>query len=316
MSHYISFILIFILVILIVVIFWFLIINWGSSKLNLTILKLIGVILATSIFIIFDVFSTENEFSKNIRVVLLKDKESYYNDYLSSKLFYIGSEHSKGYQKITHMECFAKKNYSDKQKFTKNSLDLLEVSFWSWFADLYHIHWQVNMKSFHGISGFYATSDIIKGANKVFEEITYETMSVILEDNSFTMWEGMFLGAKLPKGAKLEVVSRDNYKRDYKIETPNLILSITIFGDCNSSTEFSMLGKHFKSDLPKNNIYSENFVVEISCLLKRSKIFSLQTQEQLKWVRQIQNQFYEDFDWFLIKPDLEKYFLYKTSTVK
>lgn len=288
---------------------WFVILNFGSSKINQTLLKIIGFIAAAILIIIFDIYSVNYKYSKSIKILIPTNEVGIQSDSFSKKLIYSGSTHNQGYEIISKIQIM-RQNKKQPKDISIKSLDLLENAFWTWLSHNYNLHWQVVKKNFEGIAGASWTIDKSDNAAEKTYFIEPEDIQDLLNDNYFTISKNDFWGIHLPKNSKLITIERDNYTRLYKIITSNLELQIKIFYVGNSGFEFTKLGDKIIEEFQNRNWFSNNFRIEFECKLNRSRIFSNETERQLEWVKEIQNNFYNDFDWSLIKVDLEKaYFL-------
>ena len=311
MSYRLSFFLIMIIIALFGLLIWFVIINFGSSKINQTLIKIIGFIAAAILIIIFDIYSINYKYSKSIKVLIPINEIGIQIDSFSKKLIYSGSEHNQGLDIMSKIQIMrVNKNKIQPKEINIKSLDLLENAFWTWFSNNYHLHWQVDKKNFTGIAGAVWTIDKSENATKKTCFIEPEDIQEMLNNNYFIISKADIWGIHLPNNSKLITIVRNNYERTYKIVTANLELHIKIFWVGNSGIEFTKLGNKIIEEFQNGNWLSNNFRVEFECKLKRSRIFSNETERQLEWVKEIQNNFYNDFDWSLIKSDLEKaYFI-------
>jgi hypothetical protein len=306
----ISIIFLAIIVILIGLLIWFFTLNYGSNKLNQTLVKIVGFLAAALVFIFLDIFSVNNEFSTSIKVLMPRNKGYYLVDKFTNKLDFVGSDHVKGYSLMDRVIVFSKHN-SEKQFNNENalSLDIVEMTFWQWMSSKYHLHWQVVNEEFIGIQGGGSTGSKAENASDSTKFISHAEMSEILKDNFLELHEPFYWGIHLPYKSKLIVIKRDEYERTYKINSKNIETLISIRWVGNSGIEYSKLGDAILKELHKGEWYSNNIRVTFETKTKRLRVFSLETKNQIKWINEIQDDFYNDFDWSLIKVDLEKAYL-------
>ncbi|MCD4774131.1 MAG: hypothetical protein K8R41_12195 [Bacteroidales bacterium] len=306
----ISIIFLAIIVILIGLLICFFALNYGSNKLNQTLVKIVGFLAAALVFIFLDIFSVNNELTSTIKVLMPRSKYNYIVDNFSDKLTFIGSDHVKGYSLMSRVMLFSKYD-SEKQFINENarSLDIVEMTFWQWMSSKYHLHWQVVNEEFIGIQGGGSTGSKAENANDSTNFISYDEMSKILKDNILDLHKGFYWGIHLPYNSNLTVIKSDEYERTYLINTKNIETKISIRWVGNSGIEHSKLGDSILKDLPKGEWYSNNIRVKFETKTKRARIFSVETKNQIKWIYEIQDDFYNDFDWSLIKVDLEKAYL-------
>lgn len=303
----ISIIFLAIIVILIGLLIWFFTLNYGSNKLNQTLIKIVGFLAAALVFIFLDIFTVNNELSATIKVLMPRNKNNYLIENFSNKLTFIGSDHAKGYNLMHSVILFSRQN-SEKQFNNENgrSLDFVEMTFWQWMSSKYRLHWQVDNEEFIGIQGGGSTGSKAENASDSTNFISYDEMSEILKDNILELNKGFYMGIHFPYMSNLTVLKSDEYERAYLINSKNIETKIYIRCVGNSGIEGSKLGYLILKDLPKGDWYSNNIIIKFESKIKRPRIFSIETKNQIKWIHEIQNDFYNDFDWSLIKSDLEK----------
>jgi len=306
----ISIILLAFIVILIGSLIWFSAINFGSNKLNQTLMKIIGFLAAALVFFFLDIFSINNEFSTSIKVLMPRNKNQYLVDKLSQKLDYVGSDHVKGYNLMDEVMTFSRHN-SEKQFKNESalSIDIVEITFWQWMSSKYRLHWQVVNEEFIGIQGGGSLGFKAENASDSTNFISHLDMSELLRDNYLELHKPFYAGIHLPYKSKLIVINRNEHERTYEIISKNIETRINITCSNNSGIEHSRLGDSILKELPKGEWYSNNVRVKFQTKKKRLRIFSEETKSQTKWINEIQDDFYNDFDWSLIKVDLEKAYL-------
>lgn len=311
MSFKLSLMLLLFLIFLVIGLIWFVIINFGSIKINHTLTKIIGFILAAIVFIFIDIYSINNKYSSSVKILIPRNENCVTVDQFYRKLMSVGSAHYTGYQIMDKILTFRENKTEDSSvKKDKYVLDLLENTFWMWFSKEYHLHWQVASNEFIGIDGGKRwAKSIAENAFKKTFVIEPEEMQVILIDNYFRVSKADFWGIHLPTNSHLKALERTKSRRIFEIENNNLLVQISIIYTGNSGIEHSKLGNKILEDYPDQELYANNLLVEFDCNLKRSRIYSIETEKQLEWFKEIQDNFYNDFDWTLIKPDLEKAYL-------
>lgn len=307
----ISIVFLIIIIILTGLLIWFFALNYGSNKLNQTLVKIVGFLAAALVFIFLDIFSVNNELTSTIKVLIPRSKDVYIVDEFANKLDYIGSNQAKGYHlmnKVMFLSKFdTKKQFKDE---STPSTDIVEMTFWMWMSYKYGLHWQVVNEEFIGFRGIGgSTGTKAENANKFTKFITYAEMSEVLRDNSLELPEGFYCGIHLPNNSTLRVLKSNEYKRSYLINTKNIKTTITIMCVGNSDMKYSKLGDSIIRDLPKGEWHSNNIRVTFETKIKRARIFSPDTKDQIEWIKEIQDDFYNEFDWSLVKIDLEKFYL-------
>ncbi len=308
----ISIVFLIIIVILTGLLIWFFALNYGSNKLNQTLVKIVGFLAAALVFIFLDVFLVNNEMTSTIKVLLPRSEDTYIFDELFNKLDYIGSDHLKGYDLMSQEMYFLK--FDAEKQFTNESarsLDIVEMTFWNWMSNKYALHWQVVNEEFIGFRGIGGCKGNSKAenANDSTKFISYDEMSEILRNNTLELSRVFYGGIHLPEKSILSVLKRDKYERSYLINTKNIETKISIRSVGNGFMEHSRLGDSLIKDLPKGKWHSNNIIVTLETKTKRARIFSPETKKQIAWIKEIQDDFYNDFDWSLIKIDLEKFYL-------
>jgi hypothetical protein len=306
----ISIVILTIIAILIGLLIWFSTLNFGSHKLNQTLVKIVGFLAAALIFVFLDIFNINNEFSSSVKVLMPRKGNNFIVGELNDKLRFNGSDHNKGYELMHRLIIFSKQ-HSDKQYNNENAiaLDIMEITFWQWMSKNYHLHWQVDNEEFIGIQGGGSTGSKSKNASETTHFLSHEYMSEILSDNVLELSKGFFWGIHLPYKSQLTVVKRTESERTYIIKTRNLKTKITMRWVGNSGIEHSKLGDEILKDLPNGKWYSNHILVKFESKIDKRRIFSVETKKQSDWIKEMQQNFYNDFDWSLVKIDLEKAYL-------
>ncbi len=264
-------------------------------------------ILTAFILIYFEILSPLPVDNKTVNVLILQNGENFGVRDFTSRLLKVGSFHKKGYELLNSVNLFFPKNDKVKIDPETKSLDLLEMTFWLWLANKYHLHWDVEHEYFEGISGWLSTTNKSKNYEKKPKEITPEKLQQYLHDNIYSVHKGQLWGIMLPAGTSLNIIERDNYKRTFMITNKHINFKIDIYQMGTSNLEYTTLGKNIKKTLKAPDSWcSDNFKVKFECTYNKWFRGSKMTIKQKKWVNQIMNDFYNDFEWKIIKPDLEK----------
>jgi hypothetical protein len=293
---------------IVIILVWFFIRNFGSVKITQNILKVAGFLVAALIFLLLDVYSTQNYYEKNVNILIPRNEQDIEIHEFGKNLIKINSEH-KGYDVMIDVVLFSKKNtdkiFSDKDV---KALDLMEVVFWTWLSKKYNLHWQVETKNFTGISGGGGQGDKAKNAEKEFTTVKAGELNKMLEDNYFKLPKGQVWHLILPNGSTITSLTRNNYERTYLIKNPNIEFKISIIHPGNSCMANTKLGDNIIKTLPndKGEWYSNHIRVEFSTKVNRFRIFSDITKKQLQWINEIQDDFENDFEWSLIKEDFKE----------
>ncbi len=187
------------------------------------------------------------------------------------------------------------------------TMDLLEIAFWSWLSKNYPNHWQVVYTDNFGISGWGGGSiNQVGNAEKEPRIVKTNAMQEILKHNIFEFDPVTFMQLALPKTATISMPKRERGKSVFEIKTKNLTLKVTIKRTGESHLEGSKVGEKILSESSNITQSVKHFRVNFKTRLNKLKVFSQETERQIEWVKGLQQKFYDNFDWSVIKPDLEK----------
>jgi hypothetical protein len=361
---------------------WVIYTNFGGEKTNQTLIKVGGLIAAALILLSYEMFSTNNELSKSVKLFIPRDEYRVSADVFYKKLRYQNPERAKGYEIMSQLfpsyekyktedrkrisklisarisndpvlkaeeealtkelselrpddptqpnfreelKEYAQRSSSEHKKFhakvrklisdeddqfrysDDSAMDLLELTFWTWLSKKYSLHWQVIYTDNYGISGWGgSTTEQSEHAEKNPKIISLDEAQDILK---FKLLPGHFTKLTLPENTQMKVVERSPSRRVFEIKTKNLTLKVTIRDTGKSPIRGTKLGDAIISKTTNAPQAIEHYRVNFETKLKRKNIFSSETERQKKWVKELQQDFYNDFDWSVIKPDLEKAYL-------
>lgn len=302
---------IFILIIIIVLLFAIFLlafINRESEVIMQIIIKVLFIAIITAfVLIVLEIDSPIQSDSKTVEVLILRNKEEVNVKDFSEKLLMVGSSHQKGYGLLHNITIFNTKNEEVVIDSDTISLDLLEMAFWTWLSKKYHIHWYVNTESFEGISGSGISINEAEDAEKNPTELGKDELQEYLKDNMYTINPGTFWGISLPSGSSVNVIKRNKNNRVFQIKNKYIDFKISIYRVGSTGLLYTSLGENIrKTLLSPDEWYVDNFKVSFESNYKKIYRGSLQTKKQKKWVNEIMEDFYNDFDWLLLKSDLEK----------
>lgn len=287
---------------------YLILVNRHDEKIAQIGVKILIIAIVTSFtLIIFQIISPLPSDSKTVDILILRNKKVVNIKDFSEKLLKVGSLHKNGYGLLHNVSLFSPKNKGIKINPDVISIDLLEMSFWTWLSKRYHLHWDVDIEYFEGISGGQGNINKSADAEKNPKKLSSDDISGYLQDSIFLVPKGHLWGLSLPSGSTLNIIERDKHRRAFQIKNKFIDFEIDIHKVGGSGLLFTTLGENIRKTLPSpDSWYSDNFKVKFEC--KYSKWFrgSLNTKKQKKWVNEIMNDFYNDFDLSLVKPDLEK----------
>jgi len=268
---------------------------------------LILAIVTSFTLVIFQIISPLPSDSKTVDVLILRNKKVVNIKDFFEKLLKVGSPHKNGYELLHTTSLFSPKNKGIEIDPEVISIDLLEMSLWTWLSKRYALHWDVDIEYFEGISGGQGNINPAVDAEKNPTILSSEEIQEYLQDSIFLVSKGQLRKISLPSGSTLNIIERHKYKRIYQIKNKHIDFKIEIYKIGQSGLLFTTLGENIKKTLPSaESWHSDNLKVKFECRYSKRFRGSLATKKQRKWVNEIMNDFYNDFEWRLVKPDLEK----------
>lgn len=268
---------------------------------------LILAIVTSFTLIIFQIISPLPSDSKTVDILILRNKKVVNIKDFSEKLLKVGSPHKNGYGLLHIVSLFSPKNKDIEIDPEVISIDLLETSFWTWLSKRYHLHWDVDIEYFEGISGGQEHTKKSTDAEKNPTKFSSDDIQSYLQDSIFLVPTGQLRGISLPSGSTLNIIERNKHRRIYQIKNKHIDFKIEIRNIGSSGLVYTTLGENIKKTLPSSESwYSDNLKVKFECRYTKRLRGSLATKKQREWVNEIMNDFYNDFEWRLVKPDLEK----------
>jgi len=271
--------------------------------------KIFIAFIAAFLIIILDIFKPAVSDTKTVKVLILRNDDDVETNDFSDRLLKI-NPFTNGYYLLHQVNLFSKKIEDNKDKKTI-ALDLIESTFWVWLAKTYNIHWEVDKTYFEGISGGGGNIEISKNAEKETTKYKLDKLKVDLKDNYYEISPGFFWGLSLPKNTKVTFLERSSHERTVLFSNNYIQFKISIYQIGNSGLNFSNLGETIIQSLSKyyhepDKFYTNNIIVEFNCDYSRWLKGSPTTKKQKFWVNEIMDDFYKDFDWEKLKPEIEK----------
>ena len=287
---------------------YLILVNRHDEKIAQIGVKILVLAIVTSFtLVIFQIISPLPSESKTVDVLILRNKKIVNIKDFFEKLLKVGSPHKNGYELLHTTSLLSPKNEDIEIDPEVISIDLLEMSFWTWLSKRYHLHWDVDIEYFEGISGGQGNLEKSADAEKNPKELSSDDIAGYLKDSIFLVPKGQLLGVSLPSGSTLNIIARDNHRRAFQIQNKFIDFKIDIHKVGNSGLLVTTLGENIRKTLPSpDSWYSDNFKVKFECRYNRFFRGSLDTKKQREWVNEIMDDFYNDFEWQLVKPDLEK----------
>jgi len=295
---------------LVIIVFcgWQLWVNRASENFTQIFLKITTGLLVILLLVLYEVYSPLPAESKEVKVLILRNKNMETANFdFHKRLLKTGSEHRKVYDALHDVEMLFGRKESSTIRQNDLSLDLLEMTIWLWLAGKYNLHWRVENKTFEGISGGGGTGDIANDAEKNPYAFTGEDLRETLKDNMFIVPEWRIGVIYLPSNSTVNI-ERTSLTRTIKISNRHIDefkIKITSMG--HSGLTYTDLGENIKKTLESpDSWYANNYRVNFEVKYDKWRRGSPETKQQKEWVSEIMADFYNDFEWSLVKPDLEK----------
>jgi len=268
---------------------------------------LILAIVTSFTLVIFQIISPLPSDSKTVDVLILRNKKVVNIKDFFEKLLKVGSPHKNGYELLHTTSLFSPKNKGIEIDPEVISIDLLEMSLWTWLSKRYALHWDVDIEYFEGISGGQGNINQAVDAEVNPTKFSSDDIQEYLQDSIFLVDKGQLWKLSLPSGSSLNIIDRTKCRRSYQIKNKHIDFTIDIHKVGGSGLLVTTLGENIRKTLPSpDSWFSDNFKVKFECRYSKWFRGSLNTKKQKKWVNEIMNDFYNDFEWRLVKPDLEK----------
>ncbi len=282
--------------------------NGDNSATTQILLKVFGAIFIALFLILYGIFSFYPTDSKETKILILRNKQGELESFVS-KLLLVNSKHIKGYQTINTVYIFSNKDKRKLIPLEKSSLDLIEMSLWGWLSKKYSIHWDTTNNYFQGISGGSGTIDKAEDSDKYSFNFSRDMIKKELEENIFIDNNQYIGGIKFPPGTQV-TTERTRFSRTLILKNDFINeLRIEIEYISNSGLDYTLLGEAIKKTLKNpDSWFSNNFKISFKVEYNRWRKDAPKMKKIRKWVNEIMIDFYNDFHWELIEPDLEKAF--------
>lgn len=274
--------------------------------------KVLIAVMAAFIIIGFDILKPISNDSKRIKLLILKNKEGLNTQEISDRLGKVSSVFN-GYQTINDISLFTreKENFTiPKSEAEIETVDLVEMAFWCWLSKKYTDHWDINEIWFEGISGGGGSSQRNENAELNPTCVKIDKMKKLLNHNSRELNQGSFFEINLPSNTRIDLVQYHDSFRRYLISNKYFKLNITISYIGNSGVFGSILGNKMLESLKKFSLdqdyFSNDIIIDLNCSYSLWYKGNPEFLKQKKWVNDLMNDLYKNFDWSEIKPRLEK----------
>lgn len=269
---------------------------------------LVLAIVNSFILVVFQIHSPLPSDSKTIDVLILRNNENSNITEISQRLMKVGSSHRTGCEFLSNVHLMFPKNEDAKSdRSDVLGLDVVEMALWSWLSSRYALHWDVNIRQFEAISGGQRNVDISPDAEQNPSMFSPDQLEALLQDSTYRVDRGQFWEMSLPSGSSVKIIKRSPYTRIFQIKNKHIDFTIKIYTIGGSGLLFTTLGENIRKTLQSpDSWHSDNIKVEFECRYVKWFRGSLSTKKQKKWVNEIMNDFYNDFEWSLVKPDLER----------
>ena len=293
-----------VLVLLTIATFYLIWLNRDSRESIALFIKVAAAILVAVTLLTYELTTPVPKDTAKIKFLILRDKNLLID--LSRILSYSGSEHLKGYQTLYLLSLFGL-NKKEVESIDKDKLfhGLVEASIWKWLADTYHLNWwALDRKIFQGISG--GGGNVEQPRADETEKISYDINNQLSE-----IMPGLrvnsFHDISLPKGTNVNVKRIGSGYVEITFSNIHMDLSITLYHVGNAGVLGTRLGDELLKKLPKSDeYYSWNYFISIEAKYNPWLKWSPETNRQRKWAKELIELMRNDFDWDLVKKDLEK----------
>lgn len=274
--------------------------------------KVLIAFLAAFIIIAFDILKPIKPDNRRVQLLILRNKEEINTREFDLQLLKISNSYV-GYRTINDINIFSRKKQNFQHKkvpFDIEDLDLVEAAFWCWLSKKYTTHWDVEEIIFEGISGGGGSISQKNDAESNPIVINHVKMEELLTHNIYTINQGQFFQISLPSGSDVKLILSTDSRRCYLIQNKFYKLQIVISYTGSSGVEWTLLGNKILESIKKysNNkdYYTNNFSIEFTC--EYSKFFKGNPDflRQKKWITNLMEETFHNFDWSEIKPKLEK----------
>ena len=272
--------------------------------------KVLIAVMAAFVIIGIDVLKPIQNDSKRIQILILKNKEGWNTQEIADRLLKVSSFYN-GYQTISDISLFTKKkeNFIIPKAETA-TVDLVEMAFWCWLSKKYTTHWDIKDIAFEGISGGGGSSQSDENAEPNPTCVKIDQMRKLLSHNSRELNQGSFFKIHLPSNTSIDLIQHSVSFRRYLISNKYFKLDITISYIGNAGVFGSILGNKMLESLKKfssdQDYYTNDIIVDLNCSYSLWYKGNPEFLRQKKWINNLMDDAYKNFDWSEIRPKLEK----------
>ncbi len=272
------------------------------------------------VMLLLSILSPLPEDSAQIDVLFVHDENQTLAP-LMGTLILSGSAHTKGYielelvltewreaQRVRNTKGGAISNDSDPIS-GEFYLDIFEKTFWRWLAQKYGIHWMAKHDWFWGISSGSGSMGSAPNAEESMCTLSKQDIVKRLSGNRRVLNGAMLGDVKFPVHSKV-ALKRDGGRRTIEIDDSYLHLKIELTSFGRGVVEASDLAEKINNKYrpTSSKWWEEHIRVSFYCQYTRWYRWSPETKRRRKWVEEMIDMFRNDFEWSLIRNDLEKAF--------
>jgi len=281
--------------------------NKGSEQSYNLLWPIIGGAVAAVFFFAKTFYTPLPTINQNVNILLLTSEKEIIplSLKIADKVLFKPSD---GYDHICSEFLSYKHNNKNLEKKDHNIsyFDLIEWSTLTWISRQYPGHWQIQRNWFDGISGGGGSISRAVNAEKEVEEITIFNL---LQENQFAKefkrkhGDNIFLYLPSCTEAKYNKISPEY--STLELLNRNIVIKITFEGVGGGVLGASALGEKISKKVHSG--YTKHFMINISVKPLRMRRFSMRTQTQIDWAKELMQFYYDSFSWDILKNNLEKH---------
>jgi len=292
---------------------WLLWLNRGSQAAIPTLIKtLLGPMFVGGLLFLTEIFSPLPIEADTTQILVLRNGHQLAPLLMGATTLY-GPPYRLGYVKLNLALHGWRKQILEKSKEASNAIDdefmlsLLELTFWEWLCEKYNLHWFVDRASSHGISSSGGSAWQSLNAEKHPYTCSPEEIRRHLSRNPLLSQNAALGAVKFPSRSKI-FVARTNGKRTIRVFTQQMTLIIEMKLVGQERLGGTDLAEKLKAELPDPNSWLADIIhVVFTRRYKPLLRWSPKTLQQKEWASEMVKLFRDDFDWALVRPDLEKF---------
>ncbi|MCP4550942.1 MAG: hypothetical protein GY834_02630 [Bacteroidetes bacterium] len=284
--------------------------NFAGESISQSLWKSVGALVIVLVILIVDIVSAQKNKLTSLQTLVFASSNRISVKTVADSLKYINSDFRYGYEIMDDTRVSDKPWAVD--EYGQKSVELVEFSFWAWMGKKFPFHWQVEEQKTIGVNAFTGNSiDPQENAEKNPKRYRHNDIFKRIGSEESKHLRGLH-HVYMPKSAKWSVTNDSNNYRKHTISTKNIDMTISFRHIDSGTVSNSRLAEKLIRFFPEPVWYSKDswqtltVQVKIGYKTKFPYNFSKDTENQVEWAEKIMREFKEQFDWMVVREDVEK----------